>query len=405
MNDSDRLNWLFLDLNAYFASVEQQERPELRGQPVAVLPVMTDSTSCIAASYEAKAFGIRTGSGVGEARALCPGLRLVEARQDVYVDYHHRILDAVDSCIPVDSVLSIDELICSLSGPQREPAEAITLARKIKQTIYDKVGRSLRCSVGLAPNRFLAKVAGDMQKPDGLTVLPPSELPQRLFPMAVRELPGIGEQMEARLHTVGIRTVRQLCALSVEEMRRLWGGITGERLWGWLRGEEPPMPPSHRHSIGHSHVLAPENRTASGLYRVAKRLTSRAAVRLRKEHFWSSGMTLSVRFTDKSLWESRGRFEEAQDTPRFLKVLDELWADVPKKSPMWVAVGLHPLIADDHHHPSLFHNPKQDKLSAVMDKINETYGKDTAYFASLQDSLKQAPTRIAFSRIPDASEF
>src|SRR4051812_2085772 len=100
------VDWLFLDLNAYFASVEQQEVPSLRGRPVAVLPVMTDTTVCIAASYEAKAFGVQTGTRVPEARALCPAIQFVEARQDVYVAYHHRIRDVVESCIPVDSVLS-----------------------------------------------------------------------------------------------------------------------------------------------------------------------------------------------------------------------------------------------------------------------------------------------------------
>ena len=120
MTNSRTVNWLFLDLNAYFASVEQQVNPALRGVPVAVVPVMTDTTCCIAASYEAKAFGIKTGTLVREAKALCPSLRLVEARQDLYVDYHHRIVKTVDSCVPVESVLSIDEMICRLQGSQTE---------------------------------------------------------------------------------------------------------------------------------------------------------------------------------------------------------------------------------------------------------------------------------------------
>src|ERR1700733_9245941 len=95
------LNWLFVDLNSYFASVEQQVRPELRGQPVAVVPMLADTTVCIAASYEAKAHGVRTGTMVGDAKRMCPGLVLLEARHEIYVDYHHRIVDAVESCLPV----------------------------------------------------------------------------------------------------------------------------------------------------------------------------------------------------------------------------------------------------------------------------------------------------------------
>jgi DNA polymerase-4 len=141
------------------------------------------------------------------------------------------------------------------------------------------------------------------------------------------------------------------------------------------------------------------------MYAVAKKLTDKAGVRLRKEGFWATGMTVAVRFMDKTLWEGKARFAEAQATPRLLKVLDELWADVPGQPPMFVAVTLHPLVAAAAHNPGLFDNPKQERLSQVMDVINDKYGKETAYFAALQDSLRQAPTRIAFSRIPDLSEF
>src|SRR3989338_8086642 len=106
------LRFLFVDFNAYFASVEQQERPELRGEPVVVAPIMSDSTCAIAASYEAKRFGIKTGMGIGEAKRLCPKLSVVEARHHLYIDYHHRLIETVESCVPVHSVLSIDEMAC-----------------------------------------------------------------------------------------------------------------------------------------------------------------------------------------------------------------------------------------------------------------------------------------------------
>src|SRR5579872_3543920 len=142
----DQADWLFLDLNAYFASVEQQERPELRGIPVGVVPVMTDTTVLIAASYEAKAFGVKTGTGVAEAKVLCPKIRLVEARHAEYVLYHHAVVAAVDSCIPVEAVSSIDEMVCRLTGSQREIPAAVALADKIKATIAEKVGRYLKSS-------------------------------------------------------------------------------------------------------------------------------------------------------------------------------------------------------------------------------------------------------------------
>src|SRR5271163_5284545 len=114
-----RLRWLFLDLNSYFASVEQELRPELRGRPVAVVPLFADSTCCIAASYEAKAFGVRTGTTVGDAKTLCKGIELIEARHEVYVEYHHKIIHAVETCVPVTAVMSIDEMACRLIGRER----------------------------------------------------------------------------------------------------------------------------------------------------------------------------------------------------------------------------------------------------------------------------------------------
>ena len=113
------VNWLFVDLNSYFASVEQEDRPELRNRPVAVVPMLTDTTVCLAASYEAKALGIKTGTTVRDARNLCPEIIFVEARHQLYVEYHHRIIAAVESVLPVSAVLSIDEMACRLIGRER----------------------------------------------------------------------------------------------------------------------------------------------------------------------------------------------------------------------------------------------------------------------------------------------
>ncbi|MGH9480975.1 MAG: DNA polymerase Y family protein, partial [Terriglobales bacterium] len=162
------VEWLFLDLNAYFASVEQQERPELRGRPVAVVPLVTPNTVCIAASYEAKPFGVKTGVKIHQAQRLCPELMLVEARPRLYVEYHEAIVKAVESCVPIAHVMSIDEAACRLLGLERWLPNALAIAQAVKQAVRS-VGDTLRCSIGLAPNRYLAKVASDMQKPDGLT--------------------------------------------------------------------------------------------------------------------------------------------------------------------------------------------------------------------------------------------
>src|SRR6266568_9172068 len=157
------MNWLFVDLNSYFASCEQQDRPDLRGQPVGVVPMLADTTCCIAASYEAKAYGVRTGTIVADAKRLCPGIILVEGRHELYTEYHHRIVEAVESCLPVTAVCSIDEMACRLMGRERPLLAALELGRRVKARIRESAGEMMRSSVGLATNRFLSKVASDME--------------------------------------------------------------------------------------------------------------------------------------------------------------------------------------------------------------------------------------------------
>lgn len=156
-----------LDLNAFFASCEQQDNAALRGKPIIVAQMLTGSTSAIAASYETKAFGVKTGMHASEAKRLCPSIIAVKANHKRYSEYHERILAAVDICIPVEKMMSIDELACKLRGKERQILVALDLAIKIKRTIRERVGECLRCSIGLAPNVFLGKGASDIQKPDG----------------------------------------------------------------------------------------------------------------------------------------------------------------------------------------------------------------------------------------------
>src|SRR6185312_9929627 len=193
------LRSLFVDFNSYFASVEQHEVPALRGRPVGA-----ETTSLIAASYEAKAFGVTTGTMVREARRLCPGIAIVAARPERYVHWHQVLIEAIDHAIPIAHVGSIDEMACELVGRQRQRAEAERIARQVKEEIAKVApGGAIRCSVGIAPNDFLAKTATDMQKPDGLVVIEQADLPQALHGLKLRDLCGIGASMEARLNAEG----------------------------------------------------------------------------------------------------------------------------------------------------------------------------------------------------------
>ena len=151
------VQWLFLDLNAFFASCEQQENPALRGKPVIVVQTPTDSAVAIAASYAAKAFGIKTGTLVRDARQLCPDVVTVQANHRLYTEYHERMLKAVDTCLPFEKVCSIDEMACKLMGTERQVPVARELAMKVKRALREQVGECLTCSIGIAPNVFPAR--------------------------------------------------------------------------------------------------------------------------------------------------------------------------------------------------------------------------------------------------------
>ncbi len=418
------LNWLFVDLNSYFASVEQQARPELRGKPVGVVPMLADTTCCIAASYEAKAYGVRTGTIVSDARRLCPEIILVEGRHELYTEYHHRVVEAVESCLPVTAVCSIDEMACRLMGRERPLLAAMELGRKVKATIRERVGDCLRSSVGLATNRYLAKVASDMEKPDGLVALTLDILPEALRRLTLRDLPGIGGRTEKRLNERGIHTMDDLLALECDKAGSLWGSVWGERLFHWLRGEDFEMS-EHEHlkSISHQHVLAPDMRTKEKAWAVAHKLLHKAAMRLRSGGLWASSIGLAVGFAVPRMqnqpvsrfgvpsrgWHGEIRLSECQDNQTLIAALRKLWESQPAggeyQHPFFVGVQLGGLVPTRLHTLSLFDSldgeQSRARLQAAMDALNQKYGLATLAPATMLSAYKAAPTRIAFHSIPE----
>ncbi len=425
---SDRFGFLHIDLNSFFASVEQQLHPEYRGRPVAVVPTMADTTCCIAASYEAKALGIKTGTQVGEAKKICPEIVLIEGNHTEYAQYSKAVADAVDLVCPVAHTPSIDEMVCQLIGREQEPPRARRIALDIKESIYTKVGVALRCSIGMAPNRYLAKIASDMQKPDGLIGLLPSQLPRAIAHLELRDLPGVGARTEARLNRKGIRTMEQLLALDRNGMHQLWDSVWGDRLYHWLRGaatgdDGAPIPTDMQKSLGHSHVLGPEHRTQQGSWAVAHKLLHKAAMRLRMEKFYAGSLAVTIRYAltreqaermktkqhfsglKHAGWGMEARFRACQDTLSLLEVLRKLWSQRPQDAefqrPFFVGVTLRGLIPENEYQAELFEDEhNRAGLSATMDKLNLKYGHSTLHFAGMLPARESAPTRIAFTQIP-----
>jgi DNA polymerase-4 len=419
------LRWLYVDLNSYFAAVEQQLQPALRGKPVIVAPVGSDTTVAIAASVEAKRYGISTGTPVWEAKRLCRDLVVTPARHEEYVRFHDAIVGEVERHVPVHSVCSIDEVACRLLDNENDPDAARALAIRIKAGIRAQVGACLTASVGIAPNRLLAKLASDIVKPDGLTILHAEDLPQRLFGMPLRAIAGIGAKMERRLARDGINDIAQFCARRPRDAGDAWGGVNGDRLWYLLHGVDLPQKPTQHRTIGHSHVLSPAKRGLEASRLTARRLALKCASRLRRKSYRARLLVLHAKFEDdKSNWRTSHKLSPTQDSFAILAALDALWprlAAAGRARPggfrvRMVGVTLAEIESIHGEQGSLFAHLDPDdplaretrtlSLSRAMDRINQRFGRNAVSVGPLGGGrIDQVGTRIAFGRIPQLAEF
>jgi DNA polymerase-4 len=402
------LRYLTIDFNSFFASVEQQERPELRGKPVGIVPVVAETTGCIAVSLEAKAAGLKRNTRVADARRMCPGLVIVEARPETYITYHRALVQVIATHVAETNVQSIDEVTATLHG-YLDRTQAEKLARQIKDDIRRRVGPLLRSSIGIAPTWLLAKVASDMQKPDGLVILEEADIPARILHLAPGDIAGIGPNIQRRLEAHGITTMAQLYAATKAEFRGIWGGVRGEQMWLLLHGEDLPyFEHEGGKTIGHGHVLPPAKRNPADALAVLHRLLQKAAMRLRSSRLYANTLRISVDHTDDTSWSDELRLSETQDTLRLTHALNELWKRRPAKNarrtPLRIGVHLTGLVDLKLHTPDLFEEETErtrGKLFEAVDHLNRVLGKNTVYLGGAHGATKDAPMRIAFTRIPE----
>lgn len=414
--DSACLNWLYFDLNSYFASVEQQLHPQYRKRPLIVTPVDADASCAIAASYEARAFGIRTGTKVYDAKRMCPGLIMVPARHDVYVDYHHRIMAEVERHLHVTHVHSIDEAACLLMGEECRTENAVALARQIQADLLRNVGECLRASIGLGPSSLLAKVASDMQKPAGLTVLGADQLPHAIEKLSLTDIAGIGKNMKMRLYQAGIFDIKTFWDLPPSRARAVWGSIQGERFWYAIHGVDPPELVTHTSSISHSHVLGPDLRHREGGHLVARKLTARAAARLRRAGFKTGRLNLWLK-AQTGKRDVTVDFSHTADSFALLSAMDAAWHKMVRPNERLavhqVGLAFLKLVDADSITPDLFgwrpdweESPKRLALSKALDDINARYGRDAVAIGPAPKSMSRyVGAKIAFNRIPQKKDF
>lgn len=286
-------------------------------------------------------------------------------------------------------------------------------------------GAYMHCSIGAGPNVMLAKVAADMQKPNGFTALPDADMPAALHRLKLNDFPGVGPRMERRLRLYGIFTVEQFCTAPAKTLAEVWGSkLLGERWYRLLHGEDVPDTPTRRQTVSHSHVLPPELRTEEGAYGVLMRLIHKAAARLRKIGYWAGTISVGVSFMgdephDSTWWEESTHVPRCQDTPAFVTAAVKLWEKRPWRAqpgeqahparrppqqgkPFKVATVLSDLVPARGATPSLFDEDRRgEDLSDAMDEVNAEFGASVIHLGAMWGMRDAAPSRVAFTQIPD----
>ncbi len=417
MRKPKQAEWLYLDFDSFFASVEQLLEPALRGRPVGIVPLVSNFTSLIAASKEAKAYGLKTGVSVRDARVICPHIILRPARHDVYVKIHHQMKAAIETIVPIYATRSIDEVACRLM--HNEIAQGLELGARIKAALAQELGASLTCSIGLAPNELLAKIAAEMHKPDGLTRIQPWELPEALYGLKLTDVPGIARGVRQRLEHCNIFDMQSLLKISITHARAIWGNVEGARMISALNGYVVERPATQRGMFGHSRILEWNCREGEKPYAYARLLTIKAARRLRRDAYFAKRFSLSISGDNGTWWGGEAKLLPAgQDDYVFLEALHELWQQARREANMQrvkkVSVTIYDLLYAHEIQDDLFIAPPEthikrknwNALANIIDTVREKHGDQSLYMGGhLTPAGGYAGGKIAFNRIPDMGDF
>jgi len=395
---------LLVDMNSFFASVEQQCNPQLRGKPVAVGGPAGTRSVISAASYEARAFGIRSAMPVNEALKRCPQLILVDGDMRKCIDVSRRVFRICSDYTDLLEIYSIDECFMDVSPTMHLFGGPWNLALALKQRIREELG--LTCSVGIGPNKILAKLAAGMRKPDGLTGIPPQDVPRLLENLPVEKLHGIGDKVAAKLRDMAIPTAGVLGRTPVKRLKRYFG-VLGEVLQAMGKGNcESPIVPYYdspdMKSIGHSHTLERNTMDWEVLSRNLLRLSEMVGRRLREQRYSGRTVALYVRYSDMHTFSRRRTLPYYVDDGYAiyevaLSILREQVGNVQPIRLLGISVCN---LTRGAHQLSLFEDKRQAELLKAVDNINNRYGEFTVRRASLLDVKpgQKAPAAFAGAR-------
>jgi DNA polymerase-4 len=373
---------LHVDMDAFFASVEQLDDPALRGRPV-VVGGQSGRGVVAAASYEARQFGIHSAMPIFQARQRCRDLVIVPPRRKRYAQLSRKIMAILEAFSPLVEPISIDEAFMDISGCRRLHGDPPEIGRAVKKEIRDQLG--LTCSVGIAPAKFMAKIASDMEKPDGLTIIPPGQVEGFIHQLPIHKVPGVGARAREQLGAMGIKTLGNIRSCPKHLLIRKMGKF-GHRLIALANGRDDAKVTTVREtkSISTETTLSEDTADRNELRAHLLSQSQSVASEMRRKQLKGRTITLKVKTADFRLHSrSRTLSRPVQSADPVYRIAVELLNDFPLAKPVRLigvgASGLRP--ESEPVQAELFsggrqtHNPKWDKVDRAMDAVHRRYGE------------------------------
>jgi len=398
---------LHIDLNSCFATIEQQANPKLRGKPIAVAAYTTGAGCIVAPSIEAKRLGIKVGMRVKDGKMLCRNLIVLPPDPNKYRNVHVSLKKVLSDYTDIITPKSIDEFVLDLEGSPSFPKGMVKIGAEIKKRIKDEIGEWLTVSIGIAPNRFLAKLAAGLHKPDGLDVIDNNNYLDIYSKLTLMDLHGIKSRNTVRLNNMEIFTVMDFFDASVPILKAAFESILGYYWYLRLKGWEIDDVVFGRHSYGNSYALPKALVTPEELAPILRKLVEKTGMRLRQAGYKARGVHLAIVYRDFSYWHKGVTLQEhIFDSRDIYKVVFRLLLQSPyRKTVRELAESVFELRKSENSQLSLFEDiTRKEKLVKAVDEVNARWGNFVITPASMLGTENVVIDRIAFGGIKELEE-
>ena len=377
------LNILHIDMDAFFASVEQKDNPELKGKPVIIGGTALGNRGVVStASYEARKYGVHSAMPIKKAKKLCPHGIYLPGRMERYQEISNKVFDIISNFTPLIEKISIDEAFLDLKGSHLLFGSSVEIGKKLQKQIKKEL--NLNASIGIAPNKFLAKLASDLEKPEGFKIIPGDKIDDVLTPLAVDEIWGVGEETEKILRKKGIKTIGQLRNLSQRELKSMFGKF-GKKLYKLARGidNRSVQTESETKSISHETTFKNDLKDEEKIFSILMKLSEKTGRRLRKNQFKGTTVFIKIRYNNFDTYTRQTTTQRSfSDTETIYKKGKKLIKEnnLLIKPVRLLGIGITNLIGENKEQLSLF-DKNEDKIVKVVDNIKDKYGENSIFRA------------------------